>query len=119
MFVSVASVWEISIKHALAPGRPGDMPASGAKALGWFIRSGYAMLDITVRDAAAVEALAPLHADPFDRMIVAQALHEPMRLVTRDATVAAYDPGCSQDLTHAGSTRNRLAAAGQAGIRRR
>jgi PIN domain nuclease of toxin-antitoxin system len=40
--------------------------------------------------AAAVKALAPHHADPFDRLLVAQALTEPLRLVTHDATVALY-----------------------------
>lgn len=37
-----------------------------------------------------VEALPRLHADPLDRLLVAQALHEPMRLLTHDATVARY-----------------------------
>lgn len=85
--VSAASVWEISIKHALARG---DMPLSGESALRWFRRAGYTLLDIKAEHAAAVEKLPPHHADPFDRMLVAQALTEPLRLLTRDAAVARY-----------------------------
>ena len=48
------------------------------------------MLDVTVRHASAVEALPPIHADPFDRLIIAQAMSEPLRLITRDRRLAAY-----------------------------
>ena len=85
--VSAASVWEIALEHSLARG---DMPVSGAQALQWFRRAGYALLDIKPEHAAAVETLPPLHADPFDRLLVAQALTEPLRLLTHDAAVARY-----------------------------
>jgi PIN domain nuclease of toxin-antitoxin system len=88
--VSAATVWEISIKHALARGGPNDMPISGQEALGYFRDAGFAVLDISPVHAATVEALPPLHADPFDRILVAQALGEPLRLVTHDAKVAGY-----------------------------
>jgi PIN domain nuclease of toxin-antitoxin system len=91
--VSAVSVWEIAIKHAL--GR-GDMPISGQEALRYFLDSGYLLLDITPGHAAAVERLPPLHADPFDRLLVAQALDEPLRLLTRDAQVAAYSDSIIQ-----------------------
>ena len=87
VWVSAASVWEIAIKHSL--GR-GDMPVSGEAALGWFRESGYRLLAIEAEHAAAVGTLPAHHADPFDRLIVAQALVEPMRLLTHDATVARY-----------------------------
>ena len=90
--VSAASVWEISIKHLLDRGRPNDMPISGSQAIGYFRAAGYRLLDISPEHAAAVETLPALHADPFDRLLVAQALTEPMRLVTRDPMVAAYSP---------------------------
>ena len=48
------------------------------------------MLAIRPEHALAVESLAPLHNDPFDRMLVAQALAEPLTLITRDALVAGY-----------------------------
>lgn len=85
--VSAASVWEIAIKHGL--GR-GGVPFSAADAMHYFEDAGYALLPITARHAAAVERLPPHHADPFDRMLIAQALHEPLRLLTHDSTVAAY-----------------------------
>ena len=85
--VSAASVWEISIKHSLARG---DMPVSGAQALLWFRQAGFALLPITPEHAAAVEQLPRLHADPFDRLLVAQALTEPLHLLTHDAAVARY-----------------------------
>lgn len=90
IYVSAATVWEISIKHALARGGPNDMPISGQEALGYFRDAGFELLDITPAHAAAVESLAPIHTDPFDRLLVAQALTEPLRLLTHDARVAAY-----------------------------
>ena len=91
IFVSAASVWEIAIKHSLARGLPGDMPISGAEAFGYFQQAGYELLAITADHAAAVEALPPLHRDPFDRILVAQALVEPLRLMTHDPMVKAYN----------------------------
>jgi PIN domain nuclease of toxin-antitoxin system len=88
--VSAASVWEIAIKHALARGGPNDMPVSGQEALGYFEAAGYVLLPISPRHAAGVEALPLLHADPFDRLLIAQALAEPLRLVTHDQAIARY-----------------------------
>ncbi len=87
VMVSAATVWEISIKHALARS---NMPISGEEALGYFRSAEFGLLDITPIHAAAVETLPPLHGDPFDRILVAQAITEPLRLLTRDAQVAAY-----------------------------
>ena len=87
VWVSAASVWEIAIKHSL--GR-GDMPISGADALSYFLEAGYRILPIEAEHAAAVETLPPHHQDPFDRLLVAQALVEPMRLLTHDVQVLRY-----------------------------
>lgn len=87
LWVSAVSIWEISIKHAL--GR-GDMPLSGAAALGYCRDAGFRWLDIRPEHAAAVEGLPLIHADRFDRMLVAQALAEPMKLLTHDPVVARY-----------------------------
>lgn len=87
VWISAASVWEISIKHGL--GR-GDMPLSGQQAFRYFRESGYRFLPIEPEHAASVEGLPAHHADPFDRILIAQALFEPMRLMTHDATVAHY-----------------------------
>ena len=90
VWVSAASVWEIAIKHAL--GR-GDMPVSSRNALGYFRASGYQLLDIKPEHVVAVEDLPNHHQDPFDRLLVAQARVEPMRLLTHDALVLRYGDG--------------------------
>jgi PIN domain nuclease of toxin-antitoxin system len=87
VWVSAASVWEIAIKHGL--GR-GHMPLSGEQALVYFRQAGYRLLSIAPEHAASVQTLPPIHADPFDRLLVAQALTEPFRLLTADDTVARY-----------------------------
>ena len=66
------------------------MPVSGQDALLYFRQSGYRVLAVEPEHAAAVESLPAHHQDPFDRLLVAQALTEPMRLMTHDAMVACY-----------------------------
>ena len=90
VFVSTVSLWEIAIKFARRRGRPNDMTIPASQALDLFSRAGYEVLVITAQHALAVGDLPALHRDPFDRMLVAQARTEPMRLMTSDATVAAY-----------------------------
>jgi len=90
IIVSAASIWEIAIKHRLARGVAGDMPVSGSEARRYFEEAGYGLLPISGDHAAAVGALPPIHGDPFDRMLVAQALHEPLRLLTCDTVLAGY-----------------------------
>jgi PIN domain nuclease of toxin-antitoxin system len=87
IFLSVASIWEISIKYQL---KRGDMPVSGSRATELFSAAGYQILPIQAFHATAVESLPSIHNDPFDRMLVAQALTEPMRLITHDRTVSQY-----------------------------
>ena len=87
VFVSVASIWEIAIKRGLGKGR---MPVSSTQALQAFIDAGYSLLDVRAAHVVHVEALPPIHKDPFDRLIVAQAMLEPLILITRDAVVARY-----------------------------
>jgi PIN domain nuclease of toxin-antitoxin system len=89
VFVSVVSIWEIAIKFALRK-RIGAPPFSGMTAVNRFQAAGYTFLNVTPEHAVAIESLPSLHADPFDRLLVAQALHEPMRLITADAAIAAY-----------------------------
>lgn len=66
------------------------MPVSSQDALRYFQDSGYRFLPVEPEHAAAVEQLPTHHADPFDRILVAQALVEPMRLMTHDPMVARY-----------------------------
>ncbi|MDR3538413.1 MAG: PIN domain nuclease, partial [Acetobacteraceae bacterium] len=55
-----------------------------------FLAAGFQVLDIIPAHVLALEALPALHGDPFDRIMVAQAISTPLRLLTRDRTVAAY-----------------------------
>jgi len=88
VWISTASVWEIAIKHAL--GR-GDMPVSSQDAVRYFRESGYRFLPVEAEHAMVVENLPVHHQDPFDRILIAQALVEPMRLMTHDPMVALYN----------------------------
>jgi PIN domain nuclease of toxin-antitoxin system len=87
VWVSAVSVWEIAIKHGL--GR-GDMPLPGTEALGYFTEAGYRMLPITASHAAAVALLPPHHQDPFDRLLIAQAMEIGAIAVTDDAAWKKY-----------------------------
>lgn len=87
--VSVVTLWEIAIKHA-RKGAP-EMPVSASEAEIEFRRAGFSFLELKPSHAIAIGNLPAIHADPFDRMLIAQALTEPMRLVTSDKTVAEYD----------------------------
>ncbi len=88
--VSAVSIWEIAIKHALNRGLPDDMPIGADKALRAFREAGFTLIDIQPEHAAAVAALPTIHGDPFDRLLVAQALTDELTLWTRDSKVAAY-----------------------------
>ncbi len=83
--VSAASIWEMSIKVAL-----GKLTLDMDRLLAVLASTGVERLDITHAHARAVLDLPPIHRDPFDRMLVAQALCEPLRLLTADRTLAAY-----------------------------
>lgn len=96
IYVSAASVWEIAIKHALARGSKTDMPISGADAIRYCRAAGYRFLDVSPLHAAGVETLPTIHADPFDRILVSQALAEPLRLLTADPRVAGYSNSINQ-----------------------
>jgi PIN domain nuclease of toxin-antitoxin system len=86
VYLSAASVWEIAIKQALGRLRLPE-PASAAA-----IRLGFQPLPIALEHAEATASLPPLHRDPFDRMLVAQARTEGLTLVTRDPLIRSY-PG--------------------------
>lgn len=89
--VSAATLWEIAIKHGLGRPGPNAMPISAAEAQALFVASGFVLLPITPEQAILVGTLPPLHADPFDRLLIAQGMTEGLRLVTHDAIMASYD----------------------------
>ena len=90
--MSVASLWEIAIKHANDKDGQRTMPVSALEAHDKFLLAGFGLLSVAATHALELEALPLIHKDPFDRILVAQARAEGMTLVTSDATVAKY-PG--------------------------
>ena len=85
VFVSAASIWEVSIKTAL-----GKLAADPSELLAELEPAGFRLLPVTGEHAAAVALLPPVHSDPFDRMLVAQAKTEPLILLTNDSVLGGY-----------------------------
>jgi PIN domain nuclease of toxin-antitoxin system len=86
--VSLASLWEVSIKSALGRGLPWGVTANGYADM--IDDSGFRLQDIRRAHAIAVEGLEPFHGDPFDRLMVAQAQVEGLTLLTHDKKLSAY-----------------------------
>ena len=86
---SAASLWEIASKHG--QGRR-DFRADPALLRRGLLDNGYAELAVTGRHAVALAGLPPLHQDPFDRMLLAQATADGLLLLTTDPFLARY-PG--------------------------
>lgn len=89
LFFSAASLWEIAIKRGL--GRA-DFQVDVRLLRRGLLDNGYSELAITSEHAIAVDSLPSIHKDPFDRILVAQAMAEGITLLTSDALVAQY-PG--------------------------
>lgn len=93
VFVSAASVWEMSIKQSL-----GRLPPPRADFLEAVHRSGLDELPVTMQHAQSTRLLPLLHRDPFDRMLVAQAQTEGLSLVSRDPALRQYQVTVLWDL---------------------
>jgi len=89
LWFSAASVWEIAIKRGL--GRE-DFQVNPRLLRRGLLDNGYRELPVGSDHAVAIDSLPPLHKDPFDRLLVAQAMVEGITLLTADAWVAQY-PG--------------------------
>jgi PIN domain nuclease of toxin-antitoxin system len=83
--VSAASIWEIAIKARL-----GKVDADVDEVAAAIDASGFTELPVRAVHAAAVAKLPLHHGDPFDRLLVAQAVVEPLRLMTADAVLGRY-----------------------------
>lgn len=84
VFFSAASVWELLLK--IRKGKlamPTDFPDR-------LIEDGFTPLSVTVGHAMRSQGLPPIHEDPFDRLLVAQALEEGLVFLTRDVLIASY-----------------------------
>lgn len=89
LYFSAASLWEIAIKNGL--GRA-DFQVDARVLRRALLDNGYQELPITGAHTVAIESLLPIHKDPFDRILVAQATAEGITLLTSDVLVAKY-PG--------------------------
>jgi PIN domain nuclease of toxin-antitoxin system len=89
LLFSAASLWEIAIKTTL--GRE-DFQVEPRLLRRGLLDNGYVEVPITSQHAVSIDLLPPLHRDPFDRLLLAQALAEGLTLVTADAQLARY-PG--------------------------
>lgn len=89
VFISAVSTWEIAIKIAIKrlalPGVPAQYLPDRIR------RAGLTELPVTTAHTYGVEALPMHHADPFDRMLIAQARYEAMTIVTSDSMFTKYD----------------------------
>ena len=89
VYFSTASLWEIVIKNGL---KRADFRLNTADFWHELLANGYRQLDIAAEHILAVATLPRLHADPFDRLLIAQANTEHLTLLTTDARILQY-PG--------------------------
>lgn len=85
VYISSVSIWEACIKSKL-----GKLEIDIEVLTGSIDASGFLELPITARHAAAIYDLPDLHRDPFDRMLIAQAICEPLQLITVDKVLEPY-----------------------------
>ena len=87
LLFSAASLWEIAIKRGL--GRE-DFRVEPRLLRRGLLDNGYTELAISSQHAVSIDTLPPIHRDPFDRLLLAQALTEGITLVTSDEQLALY-----------------------------
>lgn len=85
VYVSAASIWEIAIKARL-----GKIEADADALVDEIAEVGFLDLPVRLRHAAGVAKLPLYHTDPFDRLLIAQAIAEPLKLLTADGVLAQY-----------------------------
>lgn len=89
LIFSAASLWEITIKRSL---RRDDFRVEPRLLRRGLLDNGYVELPVTSQHAVSLDALPPFHKDPFDRILIAQAMTEGITLMTSDRQIAQY-PG--------------------------
>lgn len=85
VFVSAATIWEVAIKVGI-----GKLSVNPQDLIGEIASNGFVELPVLARHASLVSTLPPHHRDPFDRLLLAQAMAEPLLLMTSDAVLKAY-----------------------------
>ena len=87
LYFSPASIWEIVTKYNL---KRKDFTTNPEEMYDGLLKNGYVELTLTARHMLGVGALPNIHKDPFDRILVSQAIAEGARLLTSDAILAKY-----------------------------
>ena len=87
VYISAASIWEAIIKIGLR-----RLEANPLDLVAGIQGSGFRELPVTAQHTLAVHTLPDLHRDPFDRLLIAQALSEPLYLYTSDRMLPSYSP---------------------------
>ena len=85
VFVSSVSIWEVAVKASI-----GKLSTEPARLAQEAVNAGFEPLAVAWTHALALNGLPAFHRDPFDRMLVAQAVSEPLHLITHDRQLAAY-----------------------------
>ena len=88
LFFSAASLWEIAIKASL---KRRDFEIDPREFHRQLLANNYVELPVTAAHAVPFRSLKPRHQDPFDRMLLAQAMHEKLTLITADRVLGGYD----------------------------
>ena len=87
LYFSPASIWEIVVKRAL---NRNDFQIDPKAFHANLLKAGYKELPVTAKHALALESLPEIHKDPFDRILLSQAISEQMPFVTADREIAKY-----------------------------
>ncbi|MES3025237.1 MAG: type II toxin-antitoxin system VapC family toxin [Pseudomonadota bacterium] len=87
VYVSGASIWEVAIKASI-----GKLDVDVAQLVAEIESGGFIELPVRAKHAAKVRDLPHIHKDPFDRILIAQAMSEPLLLLTADKQLAGYGP---------------------------
>ncbi len=96
VYYSSVSIWEISIKHSI---HPDNVEFSGKELAQFCQEAGFLPVEMKDKHVFALETItrsegAPVHHDPFDRMLIAQAKAENMSFITHDSLLPYYDEKC-------------------------
>lgn len=96
IYFSSISVWEIAMKHTA---HPNELPFTGKAFYELSLRSGFRLSEANISHVLAYESLrrtegAPVHKDPFDKLLIAQAKTESMLFLTHDSLLSDYQEPC-------------------------
>jgi PIN domain nuclease of toxin-antitoxin system len=87
-FVSIASLWEIAVKVSLSKL---ELKTTYSKIYDQLIDNGFELLPITFEDTLIVSGLPFIHRDPFDRLIIAQAMNNNLTILSKDQHFSSYE----------------------------